>query len=281
MRRRHAPPRIVIQSIARLRGEDGLRPPRVHVRLRQRDQLQVARVRFLRRGAPGHGAVVEEDEAQRVRVRPHRLADFLREQEAGAAVGDAQHAVAERIQAGALRIGRVDQRQHRVRVRVEDAGGGDEGVQQRLDGRPRRRGLRQAAGQVRHHLLVRHVAAVDERQHVVQPHAGEIRAADGRQVRPAPLDPQHAQRPAEHVLLIHLYRGVAAAAQHERRVRPHRSRVADAGVQRVLGGDGRVEGDGGRGRGGSHQGRVGSMDQTAAGRGAAAGKTSAGSAPAG
>jgi hypothetical protein len=67
----------------------------------------------------------------------------------------------------------VGQRHDGVGVGVDDGLEREELVEQRLDRRPRRAGLLEAAGQVVHHLLVAHVLPLEEGQHVVETDSGK------------------------------------------------------------------------------------------------------------
>ena len=126
--------------------------------------------------------MVEQDQAAGVGAGAHGRADLLREQEAGAAVGDGQDRVPVQLAQQGGPVAGVDQREDRVGVGVGDAGGRDEGVQERLDRGAGRGRLHERVGQVVDHLLVAEVVALEERQDVVESDAGEVLPPDGREV---------------------------------------------------------------------------------------------------
>jgi hypothetical protein len=119
------------------------------------------------------------------------------------------HAVAVDLAQHLLRLVVVGQRDDGVRVGVDHRLRGQEAVQQRLDGRPRATGLLEGEAQVVDHLLVAHVVALEQGEHVVHAHAGEVLAPDRLEVGARALDPQHALLAPAVVALHRLDRGVA------------------------------------------------------------------------
>ena len=89
-------------------------------------------------------------------------------------------------------------------------------MQQRLDGGARARRLLERVRQVVDHLLVAHVLALEEGQHVVHAHAGEVLLLDALEIGARSLDSQHAHLAPTMVALGELDRGVAPAPHHQR-----------------------------------------------------------------
>src|SRR5215468_11114709 len=159
------------------------------------DQLHRREVRGLHVAAPADGPVLLEEERLGAWMPLEGLRDFPRDEEARPA---------------------VRQRDDGVRVRVDDRGGGQEAVQERLDGGARARRLLQGMREVVDHLLIAHVLALEQRQHVVHADAGKVLLLDALEIGARSLDAEHADLAAAVVPLRELDRGVAAAPHHER-----------------------------------------------------------------
>ncbi len=200
---------------------------RPEVVARQPDQLQRQVVRLVVRLAPGHEPVMREHH----RPGPCELGDPPREGETGSQVGDDRDVLAERIPHGHDRIRRVRERADRVGVDVIDVRRRQEGMQQRLDRRPRAVRLDEAAREVGDHLLVAHRCAVAEREQVVEPEPREVAGAGRREIRAAALDPDRPPLTAEMVPLEELRRGVAATVEDKRRIGPDQPRARDQPVE--------------------------------------------------
>ena len=159
-----------------------------------------------------------EDDRPRLRPRPDGRPDLPRQPEPRPPVGDPDGLLAEQVLddlAAPRGVGQADDRvgvgvNHRLRV--------EEAVEEGLDRRPRRARLLEAAREVVDHLLVAHVVAVEERQHLGEAHAGKVPARHALEVRAAALDAQDPDRPAEDVGLGELHRRVAPAPDRERRL---------------------------------------------------------------
>ncbi len=190
-------------------------------------ELEGQPVRLLMCLAPRDEPVVGQDD----RPAAGEVGDPARELESRTDVLDDAHVVAERLVDSALRVGGVRERADRVGMDVVDVRRGQERVQERLDRRPRRGRVDDAARQVREHLLVGHPVALAERQDVVQPEPGEMATLGAREVRPAPLDPDHPALAAQMVDLEQLRRGVPAAVQDERTVGADQPRARDKPVE--------------------------------------------------
>ena len=93
----------------------------------------------------------------------------------------------------------VDQAQHRVGVRVVDEFVRQEGVQQRLDRRVRRRGIEQVRALDAHHVLVAERGARAQLAQAIEPHRRQARRLDRRHVRARALDAEHLDLVAEEV----------------------------------------------------------------------------------
>ena len=171
------------------------------------------------------------------RARVGEVGDALRELEPRPQVRHHRDVVAERLVHRRLRVGRVGERADRVGVDVVDVRGRQERVQERLDRRPRRVGLDQAAREVGDHLLVAHRLALAQRQQLVEPQAREVARLGRGEVGAAALDPQHAHLAAEVVELDELRRGVAAAVEDERRVGADQARARDEPLELGVAGD--------------------------------------------
>ena len=113
------------------------------------------------------------------------------EREARADVRDPDRVGAEALLGQPLAVDRADDRADRVGVRVVDVRVRHERVQERLDRRARHRRVELAAREVGDHLLVGHRVALDERQDLVEPEAGEARRVDRREIAARALDPEH------------------------------------------------------------------------------------------
>ena len=208
--------------VRRGHGRGAERPPRprgvAKALLGPRHQVDRREVRVLERRAPRAEPVLLEDDRPRLRPRPDGRPDLPRQPEAGAPVGHPHGLLAEQVLdhlAAALRVGQADDR---VRVRVNHRLRVEEAVEEGLDRRPGRARLLEAAREVVDHLLVAHVVALEEREHLGEAHAGEVPARHALEVRPAALDPQDPDRPAEEVGLGELDRRVSPAPDRERRL---------------------------------------------------------------
>ena len=182
------------------------------------DDLDRAPVGLLRAVAPHHEPVLGEHDRLEVGVGARRLADLLRQREAGADVGDPGGAVAEALLHEPLAVGAARQHVDAVGVRVVDVRRRDERVQQRLDRAARRRGVELAAREVGDHVLVGHLVAVHQREHLVELERGEVLAPHRREVRARALDPHDVDLLAGVILRPPLRRGVAAAEVRDRAV---------------------------------------------------------------
>ena len=106
--------------------------------------------------SPGDESVPGEDDQFGGRIGPDGLADLFRQGEPGPDVRNPEGGVTEAFPDEALAIGGAGQHVDRVRVRMIDAGGGDEGVQQRLDAAARHGWVDLATGKVGDHRGVVH-----------------------------------------------------------------------------------------------------------------------------
>ena len=161
----------------------------VHERDRLIDDLDRPPVGLLRAVAPDHEAVLGEHDEPQVRVGADGLADLLGQREAGTDVRDPRGGVTEALAHQSLTVGRAREHVDAVRMRVVDVRGRDERVQQRLDRAPRHRGIELAAREVGDHVLVAHLLALDQRQHLVEPQAGEVLWPHRGEVAARALDP--------------------------------------------------------------------------------------------
>ena len=143
--------------------------------------------------------------------RPHGLADLLGECEPGTDVGDPGRGVAEALAHELLAVLGAGEDVDAVRVRVVNMRGRHERVQQRLDRRPRHRGIELAAHEVRDHLLVAHLRASDQREDFLQAQHREALRPDRGEVAARALDPHHGALVAGVIDGGALGRGVAAA----------------------------------------------------------------------
>ena len=208
--------------VRRGHGRGAERPPRprgvAKALLGPRHQVDRREVRVLERRAPRAEPVLLEDDRPRLRPRPDGRPDLPRQPEAGTPVGHPHGLLAEQVLdhlAAALGVGQADDR---VRVGVNHRLRVEEAVEERLDRRPGRARLLEAAREVVDHLLVAHVVALEEREHLGEAHAGKVPARHALEVRPAALDPQDPDRPAEEVGLGELDRRVSPAPDRERRL---------------------------------------------------------------
>src|SRR5690606_12007064 len=86
---------------------------------------------------PCHEAMLREQDELRVRILADRLADLLRERESGPDVRDPDRIVAVALLREPFAVLRATDHVYGIRVRVIDAGGGNEGMEQGLDGAAR------------------------------------------------------------------------------------------------------------------------------------------------
>jgi hypothetical protein len=127
----------------------------------------------------------------------------------------------------------VRERDDGVGVGVNDGGGSEKSVQQGLDRRAHAPRLLERVTEVAHHLLVAHLAAVEERRDVVHAHAREVFALDRLEVGAAALDAEHRNLPATVIALAGLDRGVAAAPDDERGFGADQARRVDEKIEAV------------------------------------------------
>ena len=182
---------------------------------------------------PDHEPVLREHHELQSGVVAHGLANLLRERESGADVGDPDRRVAEALARQPLAVGRSRQHVDAVGMRVVDVRRGHEGVQQRLDRRPRHRRVELAAHEVRDHLLVAHRGPGHQRQHLVEPQRGEAGAAHRREVAARALDPHHRPLDARMVDRGALRGGVSAAEVRDRAVGSEQVRGAHQLVEHI------------------------------------------------
>ena len=184
--------------------------------------------------APHDEAVLgEHDELQRG-VAAHRLADLPGEREARPDVRDPRGLVAEALAHEALAVPRAREHVDRVGVRVVDVVGRDERVQQRLDRRARRGRVGLAAREVGDHVLVAHLLALEQRQHLLEAQRREVLALHRREVAARPLHPHDALLAADVVGRGPLRRRVAAAEVRHRAVRAEQVRGEQDLAERVV-----------------------------------------------
>ncbi len=202
--------------------------------LRAADQLDRGEVGLLHGGPPADRPVLLEQQRARLRMRLEGLRDFPGDEEPGAPVRERNDLLsvdfAEHITAAVV----VGERDHRVGVGVDHRGRGQEAVQQGLDGRARARGLLQRVGEIVHHLLVAHVLPLEQGQHVVHAHAGEILRRDALEIGAAALHAQHARRPVPVIPLVPLHGRVAAAPDHQRGLGADQAGGVDEEIEIVL-----------------------------------------------
>ena len=198
------------------------------------DQLDRGLVGLLHRGAPADRPVLLEQDRARLRMRREHGGHLARDQEPGPAVGERDDLVAVHLPEHVAAPVVVGERDDRVGVGVDHRRRGQEAVQQGLDGRARARRLLQRVGEIVHHLLVAHVLALEQRQHVVHPHAREVLLLDALEVGPAALHPQHAGGPAAVIALVLLDRRVAPAPDHQGGLGPDQARGVDEEIEIAL-----------------------------------------------
>jgi hypothetical protein len=196
----------------------------VHERDRLVDDLDRAPVGLLGAVAPHHQPVLGEHDELQVRVCARCLADLLRQREAGPDVRDPGGGVAEAVGHEALAVGAAGEHVDSVGVRVVHVRRGDEGVQQRLDRAARRRGVELAARQVGDHVLIAHLVALHQRQHLVELERGEVLRPHGGEVGARALDPHDRDLAPGVILRGALGRRVAAAEVRHRAVRAQQVR---------------------------------------------------------
>jgi hypothetical protein len=167
-----------------------------------------------------------------------RAADLPREREAWADVRDPGRRVAEALVHQPLAVGRPGEHVDAVRVCVVHVRGRHEGVQKRLDRGARHLRVELAAGEVGDHVLVAHLGALHQRQHLVHAQAGEVLGPHRGEVRAGALDPHHVDLAARVVDRPALGGGVAAAEVGHRavgaqQVRGEHEMVEDVAVWRT------------------------------------------------
>ena len=183
-----ASPRSTGASVAALRSRSHAREPRpcrrkdvatgapgCDVCFRIVDQIEMEIIGGLGRVRPGDKTVIHQHDAAQTRPGRARIADFLGEQEAGSSVGDDRHV---RAQAAAHGLCSADRcwRASRWRRRgcgSRTASGMNACSNVSIDGRGEA-GSMEGVLQVGDHLLVRHLTSLCQRQHVIQPDAGEV-----------------------------------------------------------------------------------------------------------
>ncbi len=206
------------------------------------DGVERAAVGLLGGVAPDDEAVLGEHDELEPGVGAHRLADLLGQREPGADVRDPRGRGPEALAHEALAVARAREHVDRVGVRVMDVVGRHERVQQRLDRRARRGRVGLAAGEVGDHVLVGHLVALDEREHLLQAQRREVLRAHRREVAARPLDPHDALLTADVVGRRALRGGVAAAEVRHRTVAAEQVRGEQDLPERVVGHRARVLG---------------------------------------
>ena len=156
------------------------------------------------------------------------LGAFQGQRETRHDIGHQRHARPEDIGADGVAVGLVGQRQHRVGVGVIDEFVRQEGVQQGLHRGVRRALVQQIGALDVDHVLVRKHFQVDQLADRLQPHGGQAGRFDIAEIPARALDAQHIHRLAHDVGGGGLYRRVAAAMQHQRRISAQQPRGIDA-----------------------------------------------------
>ena len=147
------------------------------------DDLDRAPVRLLGAVAPDDEPVLGEHDELEVGVGARRLADLLGEREAGPDVGDPRGGVAEALAARGARRRRVPASTLMPSGCVWwTCGAGTNACSSVSIEAARHRRVELAAREVGDHVLVAHLVALDQRQHLVEPQAGEVLRAHRREV---------------------------------------------------------------------------------------------------
>ena len=157
-------------------------------------------------------------------------------------VGDDHDLVAVQLANACVAVGGVGDRQHRIGVGVIDVFVRQDGVQNRLDRRRRRRHPGHVRDQLVHHLRVAEGFEPRQPQQMRQAHRREAGRLDELQIPAAALHIQDVFLVAEQIALADLHRGVAPAVQDERLVASKQTRgihpepqvVAELGGFRIL-----------------------------------------------
>ena len=169
-----------------------------------------------------------QDQAFDVRIL---LVDFgggLGEPEARRNVGHDAHAPVIDLAGERLAIRLIDEAQHRGGMGMVDEFMRQEGVQQRLDRRVGRAGVKQVqALHIDHGLVGERIERAELAQRL-ELHRGQALRLDIGHVPARALDRDHLVLDAEIVLGARLDRGVAPAMQHEQRIAAEQARGVDA-----------------------------------------------------
>ena len=182
------------------------------------------RIGFFGIVSKGEMAVVEQDQPldrgiliEHIRRRAAQVKTGLEERHHA-------HSVAEYLADHGARIRQVCQRDHRGCVGMVDETVRQEGMQQAFDRRIGAGGVEHGAAQRVHHVRVFQPVQPAQRPHRVKPQAGHAGRSDCRQVMTRALNVQHVAPGTEQVRPHYLDRGIAAAMQHQVRVRPDQPR---------------------------------------------------------
>ena len=178
--------------------------------------------------AEGEDAVLVQDQPFHAGLRVVHVGRRLGEREARHDVGHGAGAAAIDLRADGFAVRLVDQAQNRAGVGVVDEFVRQEGVQQDLDRRVRRRRIEQVLALDAHHLLVGERVAGAQLAQAIEPHRRQPGGLDRRHVGARALDAERLDLLAEEIGHRRLHRGVAAAVQHQLGIAAEKTRGVDA-----------------------------------------------------
>ena len=198
------------------------------MRLGGGDGVDHAVIGLAGRFAEGEDAVLVEDQALDGGVLLEHLGGRLGEIEARHDVGHEAEALAKNCAADLLAVFLVDETENGGRVRVVDEFVRQEGVQQRLDRGVGRRRVDEVGALQRHHVLVRKPVQLARLEQRAELHGRQALRLDDAHVPAAALDAEHVPAVADEIGCGGLYRGVAAAMQHQARIAAEQARRVNA-----------------------------------------------------
>ena len=167
---------------------------------------------------PGEQAVIDQYHAAEVGGFFDCQAHQFGKLKAGAQILHYRHLRAIDPAQNVVGIPVVGQPDHRIGVGMGHAQERQKGVEQGFNGGTGRIGIEDAAVEVVHHFLIRHLLPGKDRQYLFQLQAGKLPPLHRLQVGAGTLNPHYLDLPAQEVLFGNFDRGIAAAPDHQVRV---------------------------------------------------------------
>ena len=179
-------------------------------RLRFINDANRLRIALLGGIPPCNEAMLLHQDELRPGIGAHALSDHLGQREAGTHIRHPYETSAENLLRQYAAIVRAAEADDGVGMSVVHMLEREKGMQERLDGGARMLGIDHAVAEIGHHLLVRHLVAIHQRQMSSIRRPVKLAAPHRREVRAAALDIQHLRLSSAEVCYRRLRRGIAS-----------------------------------------------------------------------